>query len=829
MSVSETTKREVFVTAFRSTIFWKAFLSLVLGLLAWMPIFFALTVPVVNRLAFDVEETAARNVLDNVVQTVRQAHGDIAAWRESAVESHKREMRSVVLVAEAWARQLQRQVVTGQLTQAQAKKAFFDGVRHLRFGNGAYVWVADTRSFVHVHPDPQLDHRDASSFRDSKGSMVFPPMVEDALAHEEGYASNWWRRMDTWREEEQLTYFHYFPDWQLVIGTGVFLDDIRAEVARRKQALVDDLRRNLHETKLPHAGIVVVVDGMKDVVIHPDPKVEGKSLFAPELLARTAGFDLGQAWIDAAGSPGGRLNYRFAGDGAAGGDQKVAWVRHIPEFDWYLGASVYERELGRSGEFLATRLMIAFAIGLLITALAAFIFIRNLTRPIRVLSGVAQRQMDGDLQAEADIHRNDELGTLASAFNAMVRRLRGQIETLEERVAERTQELGEWAAHLEERVAERTAELAASDLRYQAVVENSVVGIFVLQNQRFVYANQAFATIHGFESPDQLMREAVTEDLLDPAVREEVNEDVKRLMTGEVTTVQRELSILRRDGTLGTAEFSGCLIDFGGSPAIIGVVSDVTERHEAELARERALAEAEHLSRLKSDFIANMSHEFRTPLNIIMGMAHVGQRAKTLEKSQEACGQILGQSRRLLELVTQLLDFSSIESGRIELAQADLELAAIVRDVKASFAPAAEAKGLDLAVAVAPDVPARYLGDGERIRRVVSTLVENAVKFTESGRVEVALAREGDSVVFRVSDTGIGMDDAKLGGLFRPFVQGDGTSTRQHSGMGLSLALAERFALLMGGTIEAESTPGQGSIFTLRLPCRERAQDAAPA
>lgn len=817
------------MTAFRSTIFWKAFLSLVLGLLAWMPIFFALTVPVVNRLAYDVEETAARSVLDNVVQTVRQAHSEIAGWRENAVEFHKREMRSVVLTAEAWARQLQRQVAAGQLTEAQAKKAFFEGVRTLRFGNGDYVWVADTHSYVHVHPDPQLDHRDASAFRDSKGSMVFPPMVEDAMAHEEGYATNWWRRMDTWREEEQLTYFHYFPEWQLVIGTGVFLDDIRAEVARRKQLLVEDLRRNLHETKLPHAGIIVVVDGAKEVVIHPDPKVEGKSLFAPEMLARSAGFDIGQAWIDAAASPGGRLNYRFAGDGMGGGDQKVAWIRHIPEFDWYLGAAVYERDLAHSGDFLATRMMLAFAVGLLITALVAFFFIRNLTSPILELVKVARRQMDGDFHAEADVRRTDELGTLAGAFNAMVRRLRGQIETLEERVAERTQEIGDWARLLEKRVAERTAELAASDLRFRAVVENSVAGIFVLQDRRFVYTNQAFATIHGYETPEQLMREVVSGDLIHPQARTEILEETQRLLNGEQGSIQRQATVVRHDGTLGTVDYSGCLIDYDGHPAIIGVVTDVTQRHEAELARERALGEAEHLSRLKSDFIANMSHEFRTPLNIIMGMAHVGQRAKTLEKSQEACGQILGQSRRLLELVTQLLDFSSIESGRIELAHADLELAAIARDVKASFAPAAEAKGLVLAVAVAPDVPERYRGDGERIRRILGTLVENAVKFTENGRIEVALAREGDTVVFRVSDTGIGMDDAKLDRLFRPFVQGDGTSTRQHSGMGLSLALAERFALLMGGTIEAQSALGHGSIFTLRLPYREAAQAPVPA
>lgn len=804
----------------RSRLFWKAFLSLVAGLLLWLPVFYGLTVPFINQQAYEVEEKAGRNVLDNVVETAIRAHRDIESWEEAMLAAHQRDLRNIVMMAVTWGEELDRQVKAGRMSRQAAREQLFSALRRFRYGQEDYVWVADRQGVMVAHPDRALEGRDASHIRDAKGDLVIPLMVEKALSEGEGYHRYWWRRLDTEAPAEKLSYFRYLPQWQLVVGTGVYVDDIAAEVARRREAVIAELRAQLGGVRLTGSGYVFVVDGTQNVVIHPDADLEGKSMGT--LRDPASGQSLWELLAEAARRPDRTAHYLWDRPEDRGNlvHPKVAWVHYLPGYDWYIGATVYTADLALSGHELTRRLLLAFLVGLLLTAAFAFLFIRSIAAPILRLAKVAQRQVAGDLTATSDLQRRDEIGILSEAFNAMVVRLRGQIDTLEERVAQRTRELADWAATLESRVAERTAEVQTSEAKFRSLLEQSLVGTFVIAEDRFLYVNEACARLLGFVDPEAMMREGRLSEVVAPADREHIALLVDAIVAGTAAGTERAIQAARRDGSLIDVEVSGRLVIFEGRPALVGIMLDVTGRKQAERAREQALAAAEELSRLKSEFIANMSHELRTPLNWITGMAHVGQRSSDQEKVRNSFAQILTASQQLLAMVSQVLDFAKVDGGSLKLVDGTIVLRTLIDDALSQAAPRAAARGLTCDVALLPGLPAICRGDGERLRQILAVLLDNAIKFTEQGAVSVSVGLERGDLIFRVVDTGIGIAPEQMSAVFRPFEQVDGGAARRHGGIGLSLALARRLAIHMGGSLEVLSQLGTGSTFILRVPYR---------
>ena len=223
-------------------------------------------------------------------------------------------------------------------------------------------------------------------------------------------------------------------------------------------------------------------------------------------------------------------------------------------------------------------------------------------------------------------------------------------------------------------------------------------------------------------------------------------------------------------------------------------------------------------NRAKSTFLATVSHEIRTPLNGILGMAQA-MGGDALSPAQAARLDVIRQSgQALVTLLNDVLDMSKIEAGKIELELVEFDLSPPVTEAWHAFSGAAEAKGLTLALAIAPDAEGVYLGDPTRLRQIVYNLLSNAVKFTERGGVEIEVSRQGDSVTIAVTDTGPGLAQAQLKNLFQRFSQGDLSRTRTHGGTGLGLAICRELARLMGGEVQATSSPGEGSTFSLTVP-----------
>ncbi|MBY0613276.1 MAG: response regulator [Beijerinckiaceae bacterium] len=234
---------------------------------------------------------------------------------------------------------------------------------------------------------------------------------------------------------------------------------------------------------------------------------------------------------------------------------------------------------------------------------------------------------------------------------------------------------------------------------------------------------------------------------------------------------------------------------------------DVTERRLAEAASEA-----------KSRFLATVSHEIRTPLNGVLGMAQLLRQTRINPEQTTYVDAIRTSGEALLSLIEQILDFSRIEAGKLELVSEPFDLQALVESVVELLAPKAQDKGLEIALSIAPNVPRAVIGDGSRLRQVLTNLAGNAVKFTESGGVGISLALEADGfVVFRVEDTGIGIPANQLQAIFEEFEQADGSNARKFEGTGLGLAISRKIVSSLGGSIEVESLVGRGSKFSVRL------------
>jgi signal transduction histidine kinase len=244
---------------------------------------------------------------------------------------------------------------------------------------------------------------------------------------------------------------------------------------------------------------------------------------------------------------------------------------------------------------------------------------------------------------------------------------------------------------------------------------------------------------------------------------------------------------------------------------------------ESQTALTLAKERAESANLLKSEFLANMSHEIRTPMNGIVGMTQLTLQTGLNDTQREYLTLANNSSSHLLTIINDILDFSKIEAGHLSLQPVRMGPGQVLQHTLRSFSAEALAKGLDIQVQIAENVPQEVIADPVRLRQILTNLIGNAVKFTDKGSIQIQLERHTDAsdsrvvLKFSIADTGIGFDPDKTDQLFSPFIQADGSITRSFGGTGLGLAITRSLVLLMGGQISADSQPGQGAIFSFTL------------
>lgn len=469
----------------------------------------------------------------------------------------------------------------------------------------------------------------------------------------------------------------------------------------------------------------------------------------------------------------------------AGPDRKtselVAVKTPVAGVPIYLLTTIAREEL--YGHITSDRVLILLGLVPIAVLIAALLLYRLQRRT---------QQLTEDI-AEAELLRRELQVQNRSLSDEIVRRQAAEAELEAQR------------NHLEDMVTQRAAELnglflALPDLYFRVDIDGTILD--------FRAGREADLYVPPEEFQGRKLR-----DVLPDHVVAQFNRGLEELDSTTVSTFEYGL-------TVGADEkfYEARMIRLNDTQLVI-VVRNVTERRHLEDARDAALHEAKRLAAVKSDFLANMSHEIRTPLNGVLGMAHVGYRhSEGRTQARDAFAKILKSGNLLLGIVNDILDFSKIEAGMLKIESIPIRLVEVIGGPLDVIRDSAHDKGLSLKIKKSPTLPVSCATDPLRVQQVLTNLLSNAVKFTEQGSVTLEASGEGNELLFRVSDTGIGMSSEHLEQLFVPFEQGDRSTTRRFGGTGLGLAISQRIVGLMGGSIRVQSELGVGTRFEVRLP-----------
>lgn len=674
---------------FKSKLFNKIIASSTLAIILLFASLYLLSVPYIQSTVIKAEENAARTILNNVYAMVEQIQLELENYRQSIILERKEQLRNIISIADSRVRDLLAEVKSGTITREQARSRLLDELRRIKYGRNDYIWASDYRSNLISHPDPKLNNADFAKVKDTKGNLIVPPMVEMAVKGAgDGYYSYWWRRLGEEQPVEKITYFKHIPEFGIVIGTGVYLDDVENMVQSKKIIAVDNLRERLRQTKIAKTGYIYIFDSQYIMHIHPNANIEytnvslmldqatRQPLFNMLIGVADKGQSLHYLW-DKPSDPG---NYRY---------EKISLVRYFKEFDWYICSSAYLDELGASARTLRNRVLVIFFTTLLASLLLTYILVIKVTAPLLRMRDTALRVIEGDLNARCSLKRDDEVGIVAMALDSMVERLQHNIKNLDNKVAERTSEL------------------------------------------------------------------------------------------------------------------------------------------------EKAYAELKEMDQIKTDILTTVSHELRTPMTSVVGFAkQVKKKLETAvfpktaedEKTVRAITQIRGnldiianESERFTRLINDVLYCSTLEAGKINWQYSSVTPDELVCRAEAEYRIMAEEKGLDFSVEIESDLP-EISGDENRIYHVLSNLVGNALKFTDTGQVTIKVGKQDNSLLFAVKDTGRGIAPENQSNIFEKFRQIGDTLTAKPDGTGLGLSICRQIIEHHGGKIWLNSALNEGSTFFFSLP-----------
>ncbi|WP_210395047.1 cache domain-containing protein [Motiliproteus sediminis] len=755
------------------------------------------SVPLIKNTVYDIERNASRIALNNVFELANKIQFNLEGYRQQAVESHKKQLRTVVGFAESYAKDYFERAARGEMAEAEARRRVFEGLRKFTYGNNDYIWIAGYDTVLVSHPDTRFHGADTTEVLSHDGEQIIANIVDFARSNGDGYYQYPWQRLDQTEVVDKMSYVKDFPQWGFVIGSGVYLDDIDAEVRQRKQQAMTELRQALEEIRIAKTGYMYIFDAGGNMLIHPNANLDGinfldqlnpvtgKSIARELIAVADTGREHFYKW-DKPSDPG---NYVY---------EKLSLVRYLDGFNWYIGSSVYVDELQRSSEVLSERIMTITAVVLVMAIFMALVFVSRIAAPIRKLADTAERVSGGDLSAQSGIRGDDEIGVLAHTFDEMVRRLSTSIQTLDHKVQVRTREL----ATIEEQ---------------QRMILDALPAqiAYVGRDFRYRFVNQRYAEMFGF-SKDEVVGKTL-EEVMGREMLDHISPQIDQTLCGEETTF--EYSFRRGDRELITKRNLIPQVSSDGFvTGILNLSLDITTEKETE----RKLTEAQRMGAV-GQLAGGLAHDFNNLLTVIIGnLISLCERHQGNAELERYLEPAIRASRRGADITSRLLAFSRKQPLQptavdvVALVQEGIELlkGGLPSNIDIEFDP--------------DDVECRAYVDASQLENVLFNLSLNARDaMPKGGTLQVTLRERwvqvpldydeavvpGDYLEIRVKDTGVGFSEEGLSRAFEPFF-----TTKGGAGSGLGLSMVYGFVKQSQGYIRLDSAPGKGAEVRMLLP-----------
>ena len=749
----------------RSKLFWSYFLTMLLtiSLAGW----------IMSSFIRNAIETSIESELSNSTTTI------LNLVESTTNASIKNLLRAIAEKNLDIVRDFHTRYEKGELSEAAAKKQARQVLLSQTIGSTGYIYCVDRSGTIKVHPNKALVGENISRYS----------FIGDQMKQKKGYLTYEWAPPGEEKLKKKALYMVHFVPWDWIISVSSYREEF-IQLIKTK-----DFEQSVKDLRFGRTGYAYIVDGNGTFLVHPT--LQDTNIKDPENIL---GREFMQEMIH---KKNGRIIYRWQNPGEKKPREKLVIYNHLPELDWIVASSSYLDEFYSPLEKINYTIFTVVFMILILAFLITFYLGKSITTPLYQLISHFKVDSQGDFSRRMTIDSGGEIGELAGCYNDFMKRLEGYHQ-----------------------------KLLVSEENFRGIFEGAAEGIFKsTADGRIVTLNSSLGLMLGYDTPEDLM--AATGNRVQPLfVGKDSTRELLAVLENKGHLSLYEARLYKKDRTRIWVSLSiRGIWEQGTLTYVEGFVNDIsdqkrfrkelmkrqTEIEEKNIILEGQTAELRRLSAIKDDFLAMTTHELRTPLHGMIGIADslINDASNPLAPVVKSDLKIIVSSgMRLSNLVNDLLVASKLKQKEIKLHLCPLDLGRIVDFVLDIHRPLIQNSQLTLE----NRIPGKtfVMADDERLQQILHNLIGNAVKFSDAGKIVVS-SETKSRVEIRVSDTGIGIEKDKIETIFLPFEQGDYSATRQYPGTGLGLSIARQLVILHGGEIWAESKTGRGSVFTFTL------------